>query len=70
MSKKHEGKYTKITTKTPYGSHREMVIEDWGDMVKCQDDIGTYLTPKRNLDSGLADPNRWSRVGYTNADPE
>lgn len=58
--KKHETGKT-ITTKSRYGSHAEMVIEELEDgRVLCEDDAGTYTTLKKRLDSGLADPNRYS----------
>lgn len=50
-----------ITTPSPYGSHKSMVIEDLGEMVKCKDDEGEYITYKNRLDNGLADSLRWSR---------
>jgi hypothetical protein len=65
-----------ITTKSPYGSHEDMVIDPavfgrqlnglpsvFGmdeNQVFCQDDKGYYLTEKSRLDNGLADPNRYS----------
>ena len=59
-----------ITTKSPYGSHEEMVVDSFdleddftslkdGEVV-CKDDIGYYVTDINRLDSGLADPNRYS----------
>lgn len=61
MSKKRVETGVLLTTKSAYGSHSDMVIEDLGDKVKCKDDIGTYITDKSRLDTGLADPNRWNR---------
>ena len=61
-----------ITTKSPYGSHEEMVIDpivlgSGGAIVTikdneviCQDDRGYYTTLKASIDNGLADPNRYS----------
>jgi hypothetical protein len=68
-----------ITTKSPYGSHADMVVEDHDVQndffekrrvigeheVICKDDIGYYITLKARLDNGLSDPNRYvSREGY------
>ena len=50
-----------INTKSWFGSHLEMVVEELEDgKVKCEDEKGFYITEKRNLDNGLADPNRYS----------
>tara|TARA_B100000700_G_scaffold195735_1_gene215443 strand:- start:23850 stop:24083 length:234 start_codon:yes stop_codon:yes gene_type:complete len=63
---------TSITTKSWFGSHADMVVEELeGGKVKCEDERGFYITEKRKLDSGLADPNRYSAkrgvsVGKTN----
>ena len=52
---------TTVTTKSWFGSHAEMVVEELEDeKVKCEDEKGFYITEKRNLDNGLADPNRYS----------
>ena len=49
--------------KTPYGSHKEMVVEDLGNgFLRLEDEKGLYTTSKDRLDNGLADPNRWSRT--------
>jgi hypothetical protein len=49
-----------ITTKSWFGSHSEMIVEDKGDgTVVCQDDRGKYVTTMSMIDSGLADPNRY-----------
>ena len=62
-----------ITTKSPYGSHADMVVEleelQLSDLVElrdmedyetvCKDDKGCYITLKARLDNGLADPNRY-----------
>ena len=48
-----------ITTKSWFGSHAEMVVEELTDgMVVCEDDKGKYITDAKMIDSGLADPNR------------
>jgi len=48
-----------ITTKSWFGSHAEMVVEDRQDgTVVCEDDRGKYVTYKNRLDSGFADPCR------------
>ena len=59
-----------VTTKSPYGSHEEMVVDSFdleddftslkdGEVV-CKDDNGYYVTYINRIDSGLADPNRYS----------
>ena len=49
-----------ITTKSWFGSHSEMIVEDRGDgTVVCEDDKGKYVTTMKMVDSGLADPNRF-----------
>ena len=48
-----------VTTKSWFGSHAEMVIEELDDeKVICEDDRGRYITFKSRLDNGLADPRR------------
>ena len=66
---------TVITTKTHFGSTSDMVVdhtkykyaanggpivlnETMGAIV-CKDDRGFYMTFKKCIDSGLADPNRY-----------
>jgi hypothetical protein len=67
---------TIITTKTHFGSTGDMLIDhykykyikDNGPVilndnmgaVVCKDDKGFYMTFKNHIDSGLADPNRYS----------
>lgn len=59
--KQHEGKSTKITTPSQFGSHKSMVIKELDDeRVLCKDDTHEYITFKKRLDSGLADPRRYS----------
>lgn len=65
MAKSRSGKRhstgTAITTKSWFGSHEEMVVEDLGDgKVICEDSRGRYITDKDRLDNGLADQNRAS----------
>jgi hypothetical protein len=59
-----------ITTKTPFGSHKEMVVDHStingisileGEVV-CKDDDGLYVTNTNRIDNGLADPNRYANV--------
>ena len=58
--KKHETGKT-ITTKSRFGSHADMFVDDLEDgKVLCKDVAGTYVTFKNRIDSGLADPNRYS----------
>ena len=60
QSKGHESG-REITTKSWFGSHADMVVEELEDgKVTCKDDRGTYTTYKTRLDNGLADPNRYS----------
>lgn len=48
-----------ITTKSWFGSHSDMVVEEVDDdKVICEDDRGRYITFKSRLDNGLADPRR------------
>ena len=49
-----------ITTKSWFGSHAEMIVEELSDgLVVCEDDKGKYITNQQMIDSGLADPNRY-----------
>jgi len=63
-----------VTTKSPYGSHEDMVVDpiDLEELdpdtrfaklkdndVICKDDRGYYKTERSRLDNGLADPNRY-----------
>jgi hypothetical protein len=48
-----------ITTKSWFGSHAEMVVEELEDgKVVCEDDKGRYITFADRLDNGLADTRR------------
>jgi hypothetical protein len=58
LSKQRHDTAKKITTASPYGSHKSMVVQDLGDEVICEDQIGKYKTLKCRLDSGLSDPSR------------
>ena len=50
---------TNITTKSWFGSHSDMVVEELEDgKVVCEDDRGKYITYANRLDNGLADPRR------------
>jgi hypothetical protein len=67
---------TVITTKTPFGSTSDMVIdhtkyryiENKGPItlndieVICKDDRGFYITLKDRLDTGRSDPNRYANA--------
>lgn len=64
-SKKKVETGVEITTPSWFGSHQSMVVENGGMEIKeneciCRDDKGCYVTEKKYLDSGLADPNRYS----------
>tara|TARA_R100000008_G_C3577779_1_gene166353 strand:- start:1623 stop:1877 length:255 start_codon:yes stop_codon:yes gene_type:complete len=75
MAKGKSGRHVtgrSITTPTWFGSHASMVVDHSEiqiggkdvrlseDQVLCKDDNGYYVTEKKKLDSGLADPNRYS----------
>jgi len=47
-----------------YGSHKSMIVKEYDNSVVCKDEYGEYLTEKKQLDSGLADPNRHATVEY------
>lgn len=60
---------TSITTKTHFGSTNDMVVDHKNysislndNQVLCKDDRGFYITLKNRIDSGLADPNRYSNI--------
>jgi len=42
-----------------YGSHESMIVAT--GIIVCEDEFGEYDTEEKYIDSGLADPNRWSR---------
>ena len=51
---------TSVTTKSWFGSHAEMIVEELSDgLVVCEDDKGKYITNHKMIDSGIADPNRF-----------
>jgi hypothetical protein len=57
----HSGRGIEITTPSRYGSHSSMVVEELEEgRVVCKDDAGEYTTLKSRLDTGLADPSRYS----------
>ena len=67
-ARKHETGRT-ISTKTAYGTTSDMLVTDEDvlsqfavkeNWVVVKDDLGYYTTPKDRVDSGLADPNRYS----------
>lgn len=69
--KRHETGRT-ITTPSQYGSHSSMVVDhtQFGltlneDQVLCKDDTHYYITEKKRLDNGLADPNRYGNPSAT-----
>lgn len=65
-----------VTTPSWFGSHASMVVDHSDvqaegreftlseDQVLCQDDNGYYVTEKKRLDDGTADPNRYSNRRY------
>ena len=63
MSKheKRDGKSTRQTTPSTFGSHASMVVRTLEDgRVVCKDEVGEYVTRQDKLDTGLADVNRYS----------
>ena len=51
-----------ITTKSWFGSHSEMVVEELEDgKVICEDDNGRYITFAKRLDNGLTDMRRLAK---------
>jgi len=72
--KRHETGNT-VTTPSQFGSHRSMVVDPdkyvsakdnrsevscGRGVCLCKDDKGFYITLENRLDSGLADPKRYS----------
>ncbi len=62
---KRDGKVTKISTPSRFGSHSKMIVEEQPSSlskneVLLQDEFGTYITTRDRLDTGLADPRRYS----------
>ena len=60
-----------VTTPSWFGSHKSMVVDhndlDYSvseEQVVCKDDNGCYVTEKKRLDNGTADPNRYSDRRY------
>ena len=64
---------TIITTKTPFGSTSDMIVDlslhsliEGGHIViqpnevVCKDDKGFYITTTNRIDTGMADPNRYA----------
>ena len=71
MSNNHKDKDSVRTINTPssYGSHSSMVVDIDieaknhnvpKDKVICKDEKGYYITYKKRIDSGLADPCRYA----------
>ena len=71
-SKKRHDVGKTITTPSAYGSHKSMVVDhSQFDLtlseqdVLCKDETHYYITQRNRLDTGLADPNRYSeRYSY------
>lgn len=66
--KRHEVGRT-VSGPSRYGSHAEFVVDHSSfdlkiddNQVLCKDDKGYYVTFKDRLDSGGADPNRWTEM--------
>lgn len=64
--KKHDSGQT-ISTPSHFGSHSSMVLDtakyssiNTINGIVLQDDAGYYITIPERLDTGLADPNRYS----------
>ena len=48
-----------ITTKSWFGSHSDMIVEELDDgRVVCEDDRGKQITYANRIANGLADPRR------------
>ena len=75
-NKKRHQTGNSVTTPSWFGSHKSMVV-DHSDLQKeganivlsesqvlCKDDRGYYVTEKNKLDTGIADPNRYSSRRY------
>lgn len=67
VSKTRHDNGTKISTQSPYGSHASMVVDHKGYAIELKDDevllkcdTHFYITKKKRLDDGLADPARYS----------
>jgi len=58
----------KMAFPSDYGSHASMIdeseTEDLNDpkRVVIRDNHGTYITDRKRLDTGMADPNRYSSL--------
>ena len=66
IKKKHETGNS-ITTPSWFGSHQSMVVneDEYNESIAenevlCKDDRGVYVTLKKRLDTGAADPARYS----------
>lgn len=65
-SKLQVGPQGKYPYPSQYGSHASMVVRENDDgTVVCKDEYGEYVTEKKRLDDGTADPKRYaiSRLG-------
>lgn len=65
MAKNKHDVGTVFIGRTPYGSHKELIVVDESiplgpNEVLCKDERGIYKTTIDRIDSGLADPNRWA----------
>lgn len=71
MPKNHKDKDSvrTIDTPSPYGSHSSMVVDIDKeaqnhsvpkDKIICKDEKGYYITYKKRIDNGLADPCRYA----------
>jgi hypothetical protein len=67
LSKKRHEVGRTIVGPSPFGSHREMVVDHSSfdltlddNQVLCKDGDNHYVTTKDRLDNGLADPRRYS----------
>ena len=71
-NKKRHQTGNSVTTPSWFGSHESMVV-DHNELqiggrdvtlsegqVLCKDDKGYYVTERNKLDTGIADPNRYS----------
>jgi hypothetical protein len=59
-SKQEKRTVPTFTLPSLFGSHSSMVESTHGDQLILRDEKGTYFTTNDRLDTGLADPRRYS----------
>lgn len=59
LTKQRHDTSRKITTPSPYGSHKSMIKRELEDgRLVLEDQLGEYITFKERIDNHLADPAR------------